>query len=79
VSQMVERGEKGAIHALVWAIVILGFFLVLIGGLALLENQAQKSFIKLYAEKPYCLQDSSEVLGKTVTLKRCWKVIEVEP
>ena len=34
-------------------------------------------WINQYTKKPYCESSTSEVRGKKTTVKRCWKVIEV--
>lgn len=34
-------------------------------------------WITEYTKKPYCESSTSEVRGKKTTVKRCWKVVEV--
>lgn len=35
------------------------------------------SFRDSYQTRPYCESDTAEVAGKSITLQRCWKVVEV--
>lgn len=37
-----------------------------------------KNAVEKYSKAPYCQTDTAEVLGEKVTLKRCWKMVEVK-
>lgn len=43
------------------------------------EHAYPGAFIKSHTDKPYCMQDKAEVMGKSVEIKRCWKAVEVPP
>ncbi len=40
-------------------------------------DKERDKWITQYIKKPYCESSTSGVRGKEATVKRCWKVIEV--
>lgn len=43
------------------------------------DSNQDERFIEKHKEKTICLQEQATVMDRTITLKRCWKLQEVNP
>ena len=59
---------------LVIAVIILGAMCTKVDN----ARTERRTWINEYSKTPYCEKSTATVQGETITLERCWKVVEVK-
>ena len=71
--ELIRITVKGTIYIFFTVLVVFAF----LSGIAELWQKELDMFVSTHLITPYCRENSAKVLDKSVVLKRCFKVIEV--